>query len=739
MKINRNFLFKVFFFVLLFSFFNFGFSKERPSSAEISYYKGISYYLLGDINSAKKYVNAYFDAVRKEDLRNAYRYLFENDKLSASRIFEKYIRERYKRLDALLGYALSIGEYSFYYEEYYFSLANDIFSRKSITYLTYGFFYLKEGDLASAKELISKAIRIYDLPEYHLIYSIYYRYSGKQLKELKELKNYLGKTNYKEGYLRVAEILSLQKKYEEAIKFLENCPDFDRKIIMKAKLFRLNGDSEQALSTLKSVKNKDSFAYKKELGINYYLKGKTSKAIKIFKKLEFLAPEDKEYFFYYGKALIKKNAALAGKWLYRAAALGEEHASEEIKDTPRADELINKINKRTIINFFRVDGFKWIDEGEIIVWGKKRANSYQNFVYLLNSKGDIIKTFLLDEIVQNVEISPDKRKVALVTFSKRKDIANFYIINLSNKSIRKVNTYGLDEKVWKPIFSDDSSRVFFVSEDYIKSAFKAPFSIEDNMGKSFYFYPDIILSGYFYSISGGIFAPINRRNIDRNIPLFNDITRVSSFYSNFEKFRNLIEKGKGISISSSSRMLLLTDNDNIVVFEATDTQSFLYHIFKEDGSIIEGDSGKIMKKGSYEYCEPIFFNPDNNMLFIKGEEKIIVVDTLKHKLKKVVRGVGNVRLFKRRLYYTNKDLRVYFIDIDKLKIKKAMKMRGYSQIITDNKYIYFVYKGLWLYSEGRKREVFRGLFPKVEKSDISPLGTMIAFSVNNKLIILPLN
>ncbi len=739
MKINRSFLFKVSFFALLFLLINLGFSKEKLSQAEVNYYKGISYYLLGDINSAKEYVNAYFDAVKKEDLRNAYKYLFENDKLSASRIFEKYIRERYKRLDALLGYALSIGEFSFYYEEYYFSLANDVFSRKSITYLTYGFFYLKEGDLESARELILKAIRIYDLPEYHLISSMYYRYSGKQFAELKELKNYLVKTNYREGYLRVAEILSLQKKYKEAIKFLENCPDFDEKIIMKAKLFRLNGDIEKAISILKRVKNKDSFAYKKELAINYYLKGKAAKAVRIFKKLEFLAPEDKEYFLYYGKALLKKNAALAGKWLFRAAALGENSALEDIKNTPRAEELINKINKRAILKFFRVDDFKWIDESKIIVWGKKKANSYQNFVYLVNSNGKVFKTFLLDEIVQNVEISPDKKKIALVTFSKRKDIANFYIINLSNKSIRKVNTYGLDEKVWKPIFSDNSSRLFFVSEDYIKSAFKAPFSIEDNMGKTFYFYPDIILSGYFYSIGGGIFAPINRRNIDRSIPLFKDITKISNLYSSSENFKNLIEKGKGISISSSSRMLLLTDNDNIVVFEATDTQSFLYHIFKEDGSIVEGDSSKIMKKSSYEYCEPLYFNTDNNMLFIKGEEKIIIIDTLKHKLKKVVKGIGNVKLFKSRLYYTNKDLRVYFIDIDKLKIKKAMKMRGYSQIITNNNYIYFVYKGLWLYSEGKKREDFKGLFPKVEKTDISPLGSMIAFSVNNKLVILPLN
>jgi len=137
---------------------NFVYAKERPSTAEINFYRGISYYLLGDIDNAKTYINTYFDYVKKEDLRSAYNYLFQNDKLSASRVFETYIRRRFKRLDALLGYALSIGEYSFYYEEYYFSLANDIFSRKSLSYLAYGFFYLKEGDLSSAKELISKAI-----------------------------------------------------------------------------------------------------------------------------------------------------------------------------------------------------------------------------------------------------------------------------------------------------------------------------------------------------------------------------------------------------------------------------------------------------------------------------------------------------------------------------------------------------------------------------------------------------
>jgi len=187
-------------------------------------------------------------------------------------------------------------------------------------------------------------------------------------------------------------------------------------------------------------------------------------------------------------------------------------------------------------------------------------------------------------------------------------------------------------------------------------------------------------------------------------------------------------------------MEIIKDNYNTVVFEATETESFQYHIFREDGSILEGNSKNILKSNHYEYCEPIYFNAENNLLFIKGEGKIFIVDAAKKKLKKTIKGVNITKLYKnKQLFYTNKYLKVYYINLENSKVKKALKMKGYAQILSNNKYIYFVNKGLWLYKRGEKREVFSGLFPKVEKYNISPLGKMLAFSNGNKLIFLPLN
>ncbi len=713
-------------------------SREKPTSAEINFYKGISYYLLEDIDNARFYTNKYLERIGKEDLKRAFNYLFKNDKLSASRIFENYIRKRYKRLDAVIGYALSIGEYSFYYEEYYFSLANDIFPRKSISYLTYGYFYLKEGDLASAKELIKKAIRIYDLPEYHLVYSLYLRFSGNYAAELKELQKYINKTNYKKGYIRGGNILIRQSKYDQALKFLEPSPDSDEKFILKAKILRLKSDYKEALSVLKEVKERETFSYKKELGINYFLSGKTSKAIKIFKKIELLAEEDPEFFYYYGKALLNKNKALAGMWLYRAAVMSDM-GKDELQQTPKGSELLLKVKERKILNFFRIDGFKWIGEKRIIIWGKRKANSYKNFLYVFNRNGNLEKSYILDEVVQDIKLSPNGNFVAIVSFSKRKDVANFYLLSLRRKTLRKINSYKVEEKVWIPLFSNDSKSIYFVSEDYTKSAFKAPFSIEDRMGKMYYFYPDIILEGYYYNIQAQVFTSINRRNINKQIKLFKDIDEISSLYSSSVKFKELIEKGKAISFSSSSRMEILRNNLNTIIFEATETDSFLYHIFKDDGTVLVGESNKILRNKSYEYCEPIYFNPDNNLFFIKGEGKIFVIDTIKKKLKKIIKKVNSVKLYKsKRIFYLNKDLRVYSLDTERVKVKKALKMKGYDQILTNNQYIYFVNKGLWLYSEGAKRENFSGLFPKVEKYNISPYGSVLAFSKGGKLILLSL-
>ncbi len=713
------------------------YSKETPTRKDLAYYKAISYYMLGDKDSAEKNFNIYFNLTNNQKIKTAYEYLLKDDKTTSSKLFESFIRSRYKRLDALIGYAFSIGEYSFYYEEYYFELAKEIFSKKSITSLCYGYFYLKEGDLGAAKDLINKAIRTYDLPEYHILLSLYYRYKGLYTLERDELIKYLPLTDYAKGYIRVAEIYSKNSEIKKAFDFLvqnrEKIGDNDQYYIIKAKIEREMGDFKDALSTIENIKNKDNFEYIREKGILYHKIGKYKKTIKLFNKIEYKYKEDKEFSYYYGLALLNKNKGVAGKWLLRAGIFGVD-VRDDILRTPRGEEFLNKIQNSSIIKFFRIDGFKWINDDNLLVWGKKNT-TYKNYIYLIDSKGGIVKSFVLDELVQNIVVSHDKTKIAIVSFSKRKDVANFYFLSLKSNNLRRINHYDIDEKIWNPVFSGNDDKIYFLEENYIKNIYSAPFSIENNMGKVYTFYPKIILSGYYYNIGSGRFSDLNERAIDNSSKLFHDAKKIVEYYNKYPGFSNLIEKGKTISFSASDRVNLFVGDNYMLAFEATGTESFIYHLYFNDGEIYEGKSSEIFKKRPYEYLDFLGISESKHLLYFKGMDKIIIIDYAKKRKKKIITNVLTIVSSDNKAYYINQSLKVYRIDMEKYKISRPLRLKKYDKILNSDGYLLFVNKDLWLYKEGTKREKFCSIFPRVKKYDISYDASLLSFSKDNSLYI----
>jgi hypothetical protein len=715
----------------------FTYSKETPTKKELAFYKAISYYMLGDKDNVKKNFDIYFNLVNNQKIKTAYEYLLKDDKITSSKLFETFIRNRYKRLDALIGYAFSIGEYSFYFEEYYFELAKEIFSKKSITSLCYGFFYLKEGDLGAAGDLIKKAIKIYDLPEYHIILSLYYRYKGLYSLERDELIKYLPSTDYTKGYIRVAEIYSKNSEIKKAYDFLiqnkDKIGDNDQYYIIKAQVEREMENFKEALNTIEKIKNKDNFEYIREKGILYYKTGNYKKTIKLFKKIEYKYKEDKEFSYYYGRALLNKNRGVAGKWLLRAGIFGLD-VKDSILETPRGEEFLNKITNSAIIKFFRIDGFKWINDNDLLVWGKKDT-SYKNYIYLVNNKGEILKSFVLDELVQNVVVSHDKTKIAIVSFSKRKDVANFYLMNLKTKSLRKINHYDIDEKIWNPMFSKYDDKIYFLEENYVKNIYSAPFSIENNMGKVYSFYPKIILSGFYYNIRRGRFSELNKNAIDKSSKLFHDAKIITEYYNKYSGFSNIIEKGKTISFSASDRVNLFVGDNYMLALEATGTESFIFHLYFNNGKLYEGKSSEILKGMPYEYLDFLGISEGKHLLYFKGMDKIIIIDYIKRRKKKIITNILTIVSSDNQAYYINKSLKIYKINMENYKITKPLKLKKYDKILNSAGYLFFVNKDLWLYKAGSKREKFETIFPRVKKYDISYNGLYLSFSKDNVLYI----
>jgi len=734
----------IMFFLLFFIIFLSTIIAENPSQKNKYFYKAISYFLLKEKKASKNYLNQYLQYENSQKLKNAYNYLFNSEKLDAMDVFEELVGRGDKNLYTLIGYALSSKSYSSYHEKYYLELARDLFTNSSIVYLVYGNSYLQEGNTQNAYNYIRRAIQRYNLPEYHLVLSQYYKLSGNLWAEIRTLQNYLDKTNFKKGYLRIAEIYIQQNNEERALDFLEEnenkLSDNDKYYILKSKLLRKQLKIDKAQQSLNNVSNKKDRFYLLEKGILLFLKNEKQKAKNIFDNIKSESANNNEFCYYYGLTWLTKNAAISGKWLLRAGILGfsEKEITAKLKKTPKYKKFRKILNNKASLGFFKISGFEALENNKIIVWGKYKIEPY-NYFYIINNKGSITKSFKINSTIYDISISKDNSKIAIIGFSDIKATANFYLINLKNNSLTKLNNSEIEIKEWNSVFSDDYNKIYFLEKNYISNIYSAPFTIESTMGKLYSFYPEILIRGYIYDIKKRFLAKINESSIDYNTKVFNDLNKIISFYNKFNGFKNLIETGKTISINSPNKMDIYVFENYIVVLESTTSDSFIYNIYSKDGDSFKGKSSDIVKDIPYDiFFEVVNLDPPNNYIFLKGGSNFLIVNFKKNKLVKKITDFKDIVYTDNMFYFIAPDSKVYNMNILDKKVEKALMLLNYQKIYKTNKALYFVNNNLWLYKIGEHRENFLNIYSKTGDCKISNDGKIEVFNINNRLYILDL-
>jgi tetratricopeptide (TPR) repeat protein len=81
-----------------------------PASRSDDFSRGIAYYLVGDLELARKNMDAYFDAHPQPTIKLGFVLLLQNDKWEATKKFRDYLESDHRSLEALTGISLATAD-----------------------------------------------------------------------------------------------------------------------------------------------------------------------------------------------------------------------------------------------------------------------------------------------------------------------------------------------------------------------------------------------------------------------------------------------------------------------------------------------------------------------------------------------------------------------------------------------------------------------------------------------------
>lgn len=707
------------------------------SAGVSSYSRGVALLLLGEREQAKPFLEQGLKGASLRSLIPAYQALAEGREMDAASLFERAVRQRIKGMEALIGYGQAMGEYSLYYREYYFRFAGELFPKSGAAQLCQGAFLVQQGDPAKGILFVQKALKLERVPEYRLFLALAYRYLNQEAKERDELVVAL-----KEGALsfsalqRAVELFEKEGKNPQAIALVrEQGERFSSRPLYRvllAGVLRRGGDSRGALEELGRVTGPSlqEFPFLKEKALALWAKRDRAEALKFFRQAEAMGEEDREFSLRYGETLMKSNAAEAGRWFFRAVLLGEPKGESALASTPRGEEWTGKLKGSHRIPFFQVEGARWWDDTQLLVWGKGKATPTSS-LYLVDAlNGKILQSHPLDERVQSVLLLKERGGALISTLSKRKDEANLFLFTPSRKELRLLTPRGLPAKGWTTLLSPGEKRAYLLEETFYKGLFRSPYRFEGEMGKLFPYFPNLLANGYVVSLEKpGLPAKTGKVNIDLSLPFYKEYKRVIDLYASSKTFREAIERSGSFTLLSGEKSGIETGPDYTLLWEVTPKESWKYTLFTSGGETFQGSYSSLLKKTGFELVDFLGLSLRGGYLVVKGEGELVQIDFRKNRIRNRVPDLFTTAASGGEVFYScGRDLRAYRIDRESGEPRRLSKLDKFTQILSlEDGSVLLVNGGLWLTRSREGREEWVSLFPKTKVRELSPTGARMAF------------
>jgi tetratricopeptide (TPR) repeat protein len=573
-----------------------------PAPRNDDFSRAIAYYLVGDLELARKNIDAYFNAHPQPTIKLGFVLLLQNDKWEATKKFRDYLESDHRSLEALTGISLATADVKN-------SLAIDNLNKilrmnpgYAPAYLCLGNEYLLRDNFPAAEDNFNKSLKYGDVPEYNILLAGLYLKTGQGQKAF-DLMRPLAEAapaNYYYAFM-TARACRLLENYRDMAVYIDQAlnskPDAREAQLLKAQFLLKTGELRKAKTLLAKLK------------FNYYnLEYSLTYAEVLFK----LGDRDAEKYLYevfsqnqwhpgvnklLGLFQIKRNGNVQN-WINRAILSGQDAQGLQ-KEFPAKFNF----QSRPFFPIFEVKKIQWLGNRRILLAGIPQSGDREKLLVLDAASLKTLKSFEYEGTIQEMFSSARQDKIVFSTTASENEKVYIYtlIVTGDTYALKPVVGYALKMPTILAAFNDSGSAVYVTDGALAELAFTSPFSTVTAYGRKTGVYPKYPFPIFSYTYANDRWAEIKSQEALQGVPLpcLRQYLLVADASQNNPDIAKLLEKGKAIDITASEEMkiyfgsasghFLLFDSDLKNAFQAWAYDRESNRVIRFDESMFLGE------------------------------------------------------------------------------------------------------------------------------------------------------
>jgi tetratricopeptide (TPR) repeat protein len=593
-----------------------------------SFSRGIVYYLIGDMELAKKNLDVYFHFNPQPAVKNGFALLLKNEKWEATKIFSDYLESDHRSLEALTGVSLAVADMKNSLSiENLFKITR-MNSSYAPAYLCLGNEFFKRKNYPAAEDNFNKGLQLSKIAEYKLLLCEFYLQTDQPQKaiELIQSEADMAPANYyfalltARAFYQIGNWAELSAYIERALKVK---PDSKEAQLFLAKYFLKTSDFKKAKKILEKLKF-DYYNLEYSLTFAEVLtKLKDSDAEKYLYEVFSQSQWEPRINLLLGLQHLKKKNPNVQNWITRAILSGKN--PEDLKmEFPATFNF----QSYPFLAFFDVKKILWLSNGRVLIAGNMQSGEKEKLQVIDTVSMKIIKSFDYEGNIQEIFCSANLEKIIFSTTAVENEKVYLYtfIAAANNYSLKPVIGYALKMSTVIVAFNAQASDAYITDGSLAEQAFTSPFSTVSAYGRKIAIYPNFPFPVYRYTYANERWAEIKDRELLRRVPLkrIQQYLAVADALQNNQEVEKLLEKGRSIDITASEEVKIFfgANSDQFIIYLSDLKNAFQGLVYdRESNKTKKFDETMFLGEKYYSELEIINFNPGKNEILFLTKDK----------------------------------------------------------------------------------------------------------------------
>ncbi len=592
--------------------------------------KGIVYYLIGDMDLAKNYLDIHFRINPKTTVKKGFALLLKNEQWEATKIFSYYLESDHRSLEALTGVSLSVADMK---NSLAIENLNKIIRMNAAyapAFLCLGNEYLKRKNYPAAEANFKKGLQFSKIAEYKLLLCELYLQTGQPELAIELIRpesdnapaNYYFALLSARAYYQLENWTELPAYIGRALKIK---PDSQEAQLLLAQYLMKTGDLKKSRKMLEKLKFN---YYNLEYALTFaevLVKLRDSDAVKYLYEVFSQDQWEPRINQLLGLYHAKKNKPAGQNWIDRAMLSGR--SPEALR---REFATAESFQPYPFLTFFDVKKIQWLKNGRFLVAGTMLSGEKEKLMVVDAATLQIVKTFAYEGGIQEMFPSADLDKIVFSTSAVENEKVYLYTLIATDRDyvLKPVVGYALKMPSVIVAFNAHASDVYVTDGSLSEQAFASPFSTLNAYGRKIPIYPNYPFAVYRYTYASERWLEIKDRELLRLVP----IRKVQQYLAVADAMRNnpevakLLEKGRDIDITASEEVKIHfgAEADYFVIWFSDLKNAFQGMVYNlENNSVKKFDETMFLGDKYYSELHIVNFNPaKNEILFLtKDKEK----------------------------------------------------------------------------------------------------------------------